>query len=326
MAPANLEQHFLFLIGALKAGSLVPLLGAGVNMSGRGSTWSESTRFLPSGQELANYLAAKYNYKEKERDLLRVSQFVALTGSPTGLYRELHSLFEGDHEPGAVHRLLAAIPKMLSEDGETPKYQLILTTNYDRALECAFDEVDEPYHLLWYLSEGENNGKFMHRPPRSAAAKLIEDPNEYDEVSTEECTVICKIHGGVGDAGDAPESESYVITEDDYLDYLTHSTEIAQLFPALIALHLLGAEFLFLGYNLRDWNLRVILNRIWQAQSRTLSRKSWAIQRRPKPLDRLFWADRKVDILDIDLDEYIREFRQRLGLPAPAEREVEAGA
>lgn len=321
MDKLELDSHFTFLREALKDGSLVPLLGAGVNMSGRPTAWSEGTTVLPSGDELAKHLATKYRYTDDEGELVRVSQFIALKGGSKRLYSDLHSIFHGEHEPASVHRLLAQIPGAFRARGDDPRYQLILTTNYDRALEHAFDDVGEPYHLLWYLSEGPDNGKFMHRAPGATEANVIHAPNAYDDVSTEECTVIVKVHGGVADA---PGAGSYVITEDDYLDYLTHSTEIASLFPVHVATQLLdGASFLFLGYKLRDWNLRVILNRIWKEQALTAT--SWAIQLAPKTLDRLFWEDHKVEILDFDLDEYVAELRRRLGLAEPARPPVEAG-
>lgn len=322
MDALELDSHFTFLLEAVKDGSLVPLLGAGVNMSGRPTPWSEGATVLPSGTELADHFAAKYQYSDDKKDLERVSQFIALKGGSKRLYQELHAIFRGTHEPSSVHELLAEIPGACRGRGEAPRYQLILTTNYDRALEHAFERASEPYHLLWYLSEGPDNGKFMHRPPGASEAQVIHSPNAYDEVSTEDCTVIVKVHGGVADA---PAGDSYVITEDDYLDYLTHSTEIASLFPVHVATQLLdGASFLFLGYKLRDWNLRVILNRIWKEQ--TLTATSWAIQLAPEVLDRLFWEDHKVEILDLDLDEYVAELRRRLGMAEPARPPVEAGA
>jgi len=319
--PAELDSHFPDLLDALEDGGVVPLLGAGANLSGRPSGWTEGSNFLPSGEELAKYLAQRYKFDEDDTELIRVSQFVALQGAgPLGLYRLLHKVFRGEHEPGHVHKLLAAIPGTFRARGQEPRYQLILTTNYDRALEAAFDEVGERYHLLWYVSEGPDTGKFKHRAPGAGEAKPIEEPNDSD-VSTEDCTVILKIHGGVGEA---PGSDSYVITEDDYLDYLTHSTEIASLFPIHLLEQLLNANFLFLGYSLRDWNLRVILNRIWQEQP--VRGGSWAIQRQPKALDSLFWKRHQVEILDIDLDEYVLELRRRLGLPEPAQPPIGARA
>ena len=313
--PAELDSHFHFARRALESGNVVPFLGAGVNTSARTVGQSAEGRpSLPSGKELTEYLATESRYPEAERDLLRVSQFFALEAGKADLYETLHRLFSGEHEPSPTHRLLAALPQMFRQHGQNPHYQLILTTNYDCSLERAFDDAGERYHLLWYVSEGEFEGKFMHLSPGSVEARLIAEPNE-DDVSTDDCTVIIKVHGGVGVP---PILDSYVITEDDYLDYLTHSTEVASLFPIRLAEELLKSQFLFLGYSLRDWNLRVILTRIWREQHRTVSRKSWAIQNNPTKLDLLFWADRKVEIVRVGIDEYVESFRVYLGLPGVA--------
>ena len=47
------------------------------------------------------------------------------------------------------------------------------------------------------------------------------------------------------------------------------------------------SHFLFLGYGMRDWNLRVILRHIWSEQTRHFG--SWAIQLHPGEIDRRFW-------------------------------------
>jgi hypothetical protein len=77
-----------------------------------------------------------------------------------------------------------------------------------------------------------------------------------------------------------------------------------------IAAKLRRSHFLFLGYSLRDWNLRVILHRIWGEQK--LSWKSWAVQLNPDTLDREFWRKRDVDILDVRLEDYIAALSERL--------------
>ena len=56
-----------------------------------------------------------------------------------------------------------------------------------------------------------------------------------------------------------------------------------------------------LGYSLRDWNLRVILHRIWGELK--LGYKSWAVQLNPQEIDQKFWRNRDVDILNIRLED-----------------------
>ena len=135
-------------------------------------------------------------------------------------------------------------------------------------------------------------------------------------MSLERRTIILKIHGAVNRAVSDGEGDSYVITEDHYIDYLTR-TDLANLVPVTLTAKLRKSHFLFLGYGLRDWNLRVILHRI--AGEQRLSYKSWAIQRSPTPLDQKFWGRRDVDILDIDLARYIGSLRGRLRLMPPME-------
>ena len=108
-----------------------------------------------------------------------------------------------------------------------------------------------------------------------------------------------------------------MITEDHYIDYLTR-TELSGLLPVTLAAKLRRSHFLFLGYGLADWNLRVILHRVWGQQR--LRYRSWAVQRGPTEIDRRFWEARDVDIFDVDLEEYVGELRARL--PSLAEAQV----
>ena len=119
--------------------------------------------------------------------------------------------------------------------------------------------------------------------------------------------LILKIHGTVD--RDDSEQDSYVITEDHYIEYLTR-TDISNLMPSALVAKLKKSHFLFLGYSLRDWNLRAILRRIWDEQK--LNCKSWAIQLNPDSLDEEFWTDRDVDIFNIRLEEYITTLHERM--------------
>ena len=76
------DRHYRMLAELLVAGEVVPFLGAGVNLCGRPeSTVFQPGRFLPSGSELAMYLAREVNYPYPDRmDLLRVSQYVDRVG------------------------------------------------------------------------------------------------------------------------------------------------------------------------------------------------------------------------------------------------------
>ena len=214
------------------------------------------------------------------------------------LYDELHELLDADLPPTPLHSFLASLPPLLRERGLPP--QVVVTTSYDTALEKAFEEAGEAVEVVTYLAAGRNRGRFCHIAP-DGTGRLIEEPNTYaTELSLDRNTVILKLHGQV-ERTPAREWESFVVTEDDYIDYLAQ-TEIAAAVPVSLAARLRRSHFLFLGYTMADWNLRVILHRLWGDQP--LSYHSWAVQPEPKALEREFWHRRDVDVLELPFEEY----------------------
>lgn len=299
--PDSFDAHYQVVLKAILDGRLIPFFGAGANLCGRpqGMAWQRGV-YLPSGGELSEYLATNFSYPSTDKwDLVRVSQYIAVVNGSGPLYEELRKLFDADYPPTILHEFFATLPHVLREKNYPSRYQLIVATNYDDVLERAFNAAGEPFDLVTYVAEGAQRGKFWHLPPRGEM-RLIERPNEYRGLSLDQRTVILKIHGAVDRVN--PDRDSYVITEDDYIEYLTH-TDISNLVPVTLAAKLRKSNFLFLGYGLRDWNLRVILHRIWGEQK--LTYKSWAIQLKPSTIDQEFWRKRDVDILDIRLEEYI---------------------
>ena len=308
--PDELDAHYNSVIRGFIDGEVVPFFGAGVNLVGRpkDAQW-KTGKYLPSGSELSAFLADTYQYPGTDKqDLVRVSQYISVMEGSGPLYRKLRKLFDADYPPTALHQFFARLPSALKNKGYPPYPQLIVTTNYDDVMERAFREVDEPFDLVTFIAGGEQRGKFMHFDGNQNI--LIEKPNEY--LGLDQRPVILKIHGAV-DRLDR-ERDSFVITEDDYIDYLTR-TDISNLMPVTLAARLKNSHFLFLGYGLRDWNLRVILHRIWGQQK--LTYKSWAIQLDPPYIERKFWEKRDVDLIGVSLDDYIAELEKRLQAWAP---------
>jgi hypothetical protein len=104
-----------------------------------------------------------------------------------------------------------------------------------------------------------------------------------------------------------PTRDSYVITEDDYIRYLA-GPDVASQLPAVLRQRISEANLLFLGYSMRDWNLRVVLERL--GGDAVLSGKDWSVQRRPgtdeeTQIEETLWQLRKVDLRFILLDEYV---------------------
>ncbi|HWT23927.1 MAG TPA: SIR2 family protein [Solirubrobacteraceae bacterium] len=289
---------------------MIPFLGAGANLCGRPekASWSKG-RFLPKGSELAKVLADECGYPVPDDDsLLRVSQYVGAVLGEGALYEYLRDTFDADYPPTPLHEFLADLARPLR--AERPL--LILTTNYDDALERAFAERREPFEVLWYeAKKSVDCGRFLHRVDGEVV--VVDKPNEYLTPALLENTVILKLHGAI-DRED-PKRDSYVITEDDYIDYLSRP-DISKQIPITLRQRMEESHYLFLGYSLRDWNLRVVLNRIWGEQ--TLDLKSWAVQREDdKPgvseIEQKLWQARgDVDVVYVPLDEYVERLKDEL--------------
>jgi hypothetical protein len=297
----------------LLKGKVVPVLGAGVNLCGRppGVTFLRG-QYLPSGRELAEMLAVDYPQIDSH-DLAQVSQYIAALEGEGVLYEELHDVFDADYPPTQLHRFLAKLSRRIRESPKPRECMLIVTTNYDDSLERAFREEGEPYDLVIYIADGRDRGSFRHTRP-DGTTTVIRKPNEYVEVRLDENAVIAKLHGAVDRVH---RSDSYVITEDHYIDYITRA-DISGLFPVTLAAKMRTSHFLFLGYSLRDWNLRVMLYRLWGEQEGKKF-KSWAIQAEPSPIDRAAWDERGVDILPVRVEEFVAAIRERTAMDSSEE-------
>jgi DNA-binding SARP family transcriptional activator len=285
------EGHFEKVLGALFEGRLVAVLGADIG-------------------DLTARLAQRFDYVENGYGLPRVAQYVSVMKGSGPLYDELHALLDADALPTPIHRFFASVPPLLRERGLP--HQLLVTTSYDLALEAAFLEAGEEFDVVSYIAAGRERGKFCHIRP-DGSGRVVDLPNTYaTELSLEERTVILKLHGQV-DRGPEREWESFVVTEDDYIDYLSHS-DVAAAVPVGLAAKLRRSHFLFLGYTMADWNLRVVLNRLWSDQP--LSYRSWAVQPEAKALEREFWKRRDVDVQELALARYVELLAAQAGIGA----------
>lgn len=302
------DRHYRMLAELLVAGEVVPSLGAGVNLCGRPeSAVFQPGRFLPSGSELAAHLAREVDYPYPDRlDLLRVSQYVDVTLGNGPLYKSLRRIFAAQYPPTPLHRLLASLPARIRDAGGQV-FPIIVTTNYDDVLERAFVEAEEPYDLVTYVADGPDRGRFRHTAP-SGESRVIKAPNKYSHFGFDnEQPVIVKVHGAVGRGRE--QRDSFVITENQYIAYLGQA-DVPKLIPVNLAARMRESHFLFLGYSLRDWNLRVILYRLWGDDP--LNYNSWAIQKDPDEIDEKSWARLDVELLQMRLEEYIAELDARL--------------
>jgi DNA-binding SARP family transcriptional activator len=297
--PGSQDQPGVYpqVLRALLAGRLVPVLGPQA---------SPHDSAPPDPAAAAAHLAAVFGYPPgRDGSLTRVSHYVAVTHGVGPLYDELHRLYGGEYEPGPVHRALAALPGQLRARGLP--LQIVVTSSYDRTLERAFADAGEEIDVVSYVALGRDRGKFLHVAP-DGEAHVIDEPNVEVGLATAERTVVLKIHGGVHDVAGG-ERDSYVVSEDDYIDYVVEA-RLASLLPVGVAARLQRSHFLFLGYDLADWTPRVFLRRLWG--DARIGYRSWAVGRIDDPVAAAYWRQCGVEPFDVPLEDFIQVLLRRL--------------
>jgi hypothetical protein len=298
---ANLKPPYPIIFRGLTECRVIPFIGSGASLGqiADGVAWDRDTASrLPTAGELTDYLATQAVFPEAEqRDLAKVAQYYdAVAAGRIALHRDLHEIFACDYPLADIHVFLAEIEAPL----------LIVTTNYDNLIECAFRDRGKPFDVVVHTTHSEHADSVLWWPHEQEPQYV--PPNEFVDIDLDTTTVIYKMHGSVDQQDEF--RDSFVITEDDYIEFLTRvATRTA--IPAIFAEPFQARHFLFLGYGLRDWNLRVVLNKLERDWPRRRGIRSWAIQLRPSALERQFWQQRGVEIYDMTIQEFVRNLRER---------------
>jgi hypothetical protein len=304
----QLEYHFDTVLRLLANGRLIPFLGPGASLVDRPpeKPWDFGTPFPPTDAELARYLATRNSYPEGElTDLPRVAEYAQLVFGRRWLNEQLREVFDQQYQPTRLHRFLARLPQHFRY--RTGSTQIVATTSFDDSLERAFDEAGEAVDVVSYLAAGEGRGRFVHRSP-GGRSSVIENPAEYTELRPGERTVILRFYGAVDRVDES--RDSFVVTEDDYVDYASFAGGPVSFLPATLTAALGQSNLLFLGANLRDLNFRILLNSLWQHQSFTPD--SWAVQQGASKVDIELWRRKNVELVDAPLAGYAAELERRL--------------
>jgi hypothetical protein len=194
---------------------------------------------------------------------MHVAQYMATTLDAEAPKSAVADIFKRIPDPNfkdesQPHAILAALP-----------LSVYLTTNYDDYMEKALEtRIRTP---LWEVCRWNSELR------KTRKSHLEEgDPKTGSPV-------VFHLHGHVADPS------SFVLTEDDYLDFMVNvrrhegsgNPSGLALPPKIVAL-LSTTSLLFLGYGLRDWNLRVLLRALVEAADRSSRRVSVSVQVEPE--------------------------------------------
>jgi hypothetical protein len=297
----------------LKSGRVVPIIGMDASHSGRpaDAQWNpEAPEFLPSGAELSRFLARDTDFpsqEEKDR-LAEVASYYEAFQTRPALRERLRQVLYLDANDSVT------IPSLYRFLAEIPKPYLIITTNYDAQIERAFREAQKPYDLVVYSPDRKDLANAVLWWPHGAVKPETPAPNELD-IDLETTTVIFKMHGSI--LPETDEWDGFVITEMDYVKFLSRIAGKSAI-PSLFSSYCRDRSLLFIGYNLRDWNFRVILRSMSQLFARRVpiddedEIQSWAIDEDFSDLEIKFWLKRNVFPYNVSIDEFVKTMQERM--------------
>jgi hypothetical protein len=250
------EEDWDILVESIKDKTCTPFIGAGAC---KGS--------LPLGSELAREWAQKFKYPLSDTgDLARVSQYLAVKKFEMYPKKIIEDRFQqvkapNFAEPNEPHGLLAELP--------LPIY---ITTNYDSFMTLALKarNRDVKQELCRW------NGFFQ----QDVKSVFFDEKNQpVDYKPTIASPLVYHLHGHY----EVPQS--LVLTEDDYLEFLTQISSNHTLLPTPVRKALSSTALLFIGYSLSDWNFRVLFRGLIASLGASLGFQSVAVQLAPASVE-----------------------------------------
>jgi hypothetical protein len=315
------EINWRLIVERIHARQCVPFLGAGVNVS------SDDYEGLPLGRQVALRLAeeliagkAQAVVARRLRDFEQLAE-VTLREDALAVYPDLMRLavqdlarvaFYVEQETDSPHlrQLLGRLlpdrerqPSGILQALATMPFKVIVTTNYDRLMEDALDAAGTPYRIVVQPIAGFDPVEM---------AKL---DAELVELKAGGTLIVYKIHGSFRDGpgnGDHP-ADRLLITEEDYIEFLTVVSDEQIGIPPAIKSELSTSTLLFLGYGLEDWDFRTLFKATIERLGRHKIFRSFAIQYQPMDFWVRFWerGDKNVTIYDVDLHEFAARLREQ---------------
>lgn len=281
--PPDVDPALLRSIAArVKSGQCILFLGAGVHSApGPGSPYAYSRKLSPPrGRALSRYLARKSDYtkafSEASRyDLQRVALHFETHPSfkRSDLVKEVRDAVQTGKEPSPA---LVALAEM--------NFPLVITTNYDQLFERAL------------VRAGKEFIRGVYSPDDKRETRDIGDPDARKPY-------VLKIHG------DVDEPSSIVITDEDYIQFLLRMSDKEQVNPIPLGFryHLKRWPTLFVGYSLRDYNLRLLFKTLrWRVDPVNFP-TSYAVDPYPDPLvvKVLSGRDQHISFISTDVWSFV---------------------
>jgi len=290
---AYLEDVMVTIASIVKTGKCILFLGAGVHCAppiDSEYSYPEEQR-PPLGNAFSEELAAKTGFasrfpSEGVANLQRVAQDYETRNNRSNLIRELKEAMYVGKRPSPALSLLADLD-----------FPLIITTNYDQLFEDALRERRKRPFISVYKKNEERDE--------------TTDDYPFDEDPTPDRPFVFKIHGDIVDA-----PESIVITDEDYIQFVLRMSDKQEYHPVpeTMRFHFKKWPTLFIGYSLKDYNLRLLFKTLRWKIDRSGFPLAYSVDLYPDPLvfDVWFQQRRYINFLAQDVWTFVPELHRRV--------------
>lgn len=276
------------------------------------------TFFLGSGVHLGKSMTARtfyrslakdYGFEEADGQRAEVAQFIVDLESKAEAWSVARQKMQATTvEPSEVIQFLAELPALLSRAGVPDPRLWLLTTNYDTLLEDALAARGEPFHLLYYQSDGEWEGRFVHRD-LEGSIRVLERPQNIHAFG-DMGHVVVKLDGGIPWDERIPESVTFAP-----LEFSISAGRLPAAFPRVLQQVVREQSLLVLGSSLQDPHVQRIVR--WSAGGRHAV-KTWSVRNDVTPNSARYWSATGVQLLNCDLGDFTALLRAQLvGLLEP---------
>jgi hypothetical protein len=250
------------LLNNIKSGHCTPILGPGT------SEWLFGSR-----REIAQRWAETFGFPMSasgRESLPQVAQYLAVDQDLNFMRGQLTTHLRQQ----VMHRFGEALPPAMAEASLDEQISAA-------GAHYASQHKDEVYRMLADLSLPiyitTNPGNLLSDALRAAGKEPVVEICRWRE----ELTALPSIYDREPDYRPTPqrplvyhlfgrlnETDSVVLTEDDYFDYLIGVTSNNDLIPPVVRRALTDTALLFLGFNLDEWDFRVLFRSIMQREGR----------------------------------------------------------
>lgn len=260
----------------VSSGKCILFLGAGVHCSpppGTNYEYPDNER-PESGSELSARLAGKTDFarrypNEGIANLQRVSQDFETKKGRAELIREIKNAVYKDKKPSPVLKQLAKLD-----------FPLAITTNYDQLFEDALLAEDKhPFTSVYKKNEDRDEPT---------------DDYAFDEDPSVKRPFVFKMHGDIIKGPD-----SIVITDEDYIQFVLRMSDKLEYhpIPETFRFHFKRWPTLFIGYSLKDYNLRLLFKTLRWKIDKAGFPPAYSVDLYPDPLVFDVWFQQRRYII-----------------------------